>query len=223
MGDWQVSDNSFPAPGLPELKDVQLLEQVEIDWGKYYGSYLRTLSDYEPDWSVSASGVPSGDVGWFFDLPYNLGLDELDNDGDGQIDEDDEANILAGERVVKDVFIRNGLAVVISLIPGNSPCDGGGNSIVHEMPFCSGGRLTEPVFDINNDGLIDERDRIEINGESLPPNGMMYDGILHKPVVVGDPDEEKDRELKIFSSSNGTTQTLWEKQEETGFYYWKEH
>jgi type IV pilus assembly protein PilY1 len=223
LGDWQVSDNSFPAPGLPELKDVQLLEQVEIDWGKYYGSYLRTLSDYEPDWSVSASGVPSGDVGWFFDLPYNLGLDELDNDGDGQIDEDDEANILAGERVVKDVFIRNGLAVVISLIPGNSPCDGGGNSIVHEMPFCSGGRLTEPVFDINNDGLIDERDRIEINGESLPPNGMMYDGILHKPVVVGDPDEEKDRELKIFSSSNGTTQTLWEKQEETGFYYWKEH
>jgi type IV pilus assembly protein PilY1 len=255
LGVWQASDNSFPDPGHPELKNVQLLEQVEIDWRKHNGSFLRTLSDYEPEWSASdhcynnldddgdgvkdnESCVPlSGHVGWFFNLPYNLGLDGMDNDADGQIDEEDEADILAGERVVKDVLIRNGLVVVISLIPSDSPCDGGGNSIVHEMPFCSGGRLDEPAFDIDGDGKITTpEDYIEIEIDDpdnpgqkkkikVPPNGKMYDGILHKPVVVGDPDEENHppRELKIFSSSAGTTEVMWERKETTGFYYWKEH
>jgi type IV pilus assembly protein PilY1 len=274
LGNWKSSDNSFPDPGRAELKKVQLLDQVEIDWRKYYGSYLRTLSDKKPQWSASdlcyndidddgdlikdnESCVPSsGHVGWYFDLPYHLGLDGLDNDSDGEVDEDDESAVLAGERVVKDVLIRYGNAVVISLIPGDSPCDGGGNSIVHEMPFCTGGRLTESVFDINNDGVIDEDDVlldengkpilirdengnpiyltdengdtiVDENGNPIPlpisPNGRMYDGILHKPVVIGDPDEEKKRELKIFSSSAGTTEVMWEKKEKIGFYYWKEH
>jgi type IV pilus assembly protein PilY1 len=255
LGDWTAASNSFPDPGHAELKNVELLEQVEIDWRKYHNAFLRTLSDEKPQWSASdlcsndidddgdgvkdnESCVPfSGNVGWFFDLPYNLGLDEMDNDGDGQIDEDDEQDILAGERIVKDLLIRDGNAVVISLIPGDSPCDGGGNSIVHEMPFCSGGRLDESAFDINEDRRITTpEDYIEIEVDDpdnpgrkktieVPPNGKMYDGILHKPVIVGDPDEvnNRPRELKIFSSSNGTTQVMWERKEDIGFYYWKEH
>jgi hypothetical protein len=33
---------------------------------------------------------------------------------------------------------------------------------------------------------------------------------------------DKKRELKIFSSSAGTTETLFEKAEELGIFYWRE-
>jgi type IV pilus assembly protein PilY1 len=249
LGDWQDSDNSFSAPGRSDFSSAELLEQIVVDWGEYYGSYLRTLSDYEPEWLSDHCNNGQDDdgdglidesdevcgthVGWFFDLPYHLGLDGLDNDGDGDIDEDDEADTLAGERVVKDLMIRHGNAIVLSLIPGDSPCSGGGNTIVHEMPFCSGGRLDMAYLDTNEDGKISSpEDYIEIEIDDpdnpgkkinikVPPNGKMGTGILHKPVVVGDPTAE--RELKIFSSSSGATQTMWEKKEEIGFYYWKEH
>jgi Tfp pilus tip-associated adhesin PilY1 len=171
-----------------------------------------------------------GHVGWVFKLPFNLGQDEIDNDGDGVVDDADEKATLAGERIIKDVMIRNGKVVFISMIPGDSPCSGGGSSIVHEVSLFNGGQVPAPVFDINNDNLINESDRIDLNGDGKidakddpPPEGKMYDGILHTPVVVGDPDSQVSREMKIFSTSAGTTEVMWEKKEETGFYYWKEH
>ncbi len=239
-----------------DLSQVTLLEQVEIDWWETDFGSLRTLSNYEPIWDATAecndkldndsdgivdneACVPlsGSNVGWFFDLPYNLGQDGIDNDSDGQIDEDDEDATLAGERVIKDIIIRDGKVIVISFIPGESPCDGGGNSIVHEMSLCNGGRLLKPVFDINDDGIINDDDLIviEIDDPDNPgqritiqvaPTGKMYDGILHTPVIVSDPDETGDstpRELKIFSSSAGTTEVMWERKEELGFYYWREH
>ncbi len=42
-------------------------------------------------------------------------------------------------------------------------------------------------------------------------------------MIVGDPDAPRNREIKIFSSSAGTTEVLWETKEETGIYYWLEH
>ena len=57
----------------------------------------------------------------------------------------------------------------------------------------------------------------------VPPTGKMFEGMLHTPVIVGDPDKKLNREEKIFSSSAGTTEVLWEKKEKTGFYYWRDH
>ncbi len=192
-------------------------------------SYSSDGNDNDNDGQIDETGENIGHVGWFFDLPYmtDASSDGIDNDSDSSIDEAGEEK-LGGERVIKDVLIRDGKAIVISFIPESSPCTGGGYSIIHEMDACDGSRLSSSVFDINHDGVIDDGDLIEIvdeNGHhiSVSPTGKMFDGILHTPVIVGDPDKTRNREMKIFSSSAGTTEVVWEKKEQTGFFYWREH
>jgi type IV pilus assembly protein PilY1 len=247
LGTWNRAEKS-----LSNMAGVELLEQEEIDWRSYAGSgvdsYLRTLSDNTPHWYTACDNELDDDGDGRIDeedklctpvSPASYANDGIDNDYDGDIDENDEYighagwyfdlpyttdGTLAGERVIKDVIIRDGKAIVLSFIPNESPCSGGGNSIVHEMTACTGGRLSSPVFDINGDHSITEDDYIEIDGiGSVPPTGRMYPGLIHVPVVATDPDRSRNRELKIFSSSSGTTEIMWEKREQTGLYYWREY
>lgn len=98
--------------------------------------------------------------------------------------------------------------------------------MVHELDACDGSRLSSPQFDINEDGIIDISDMIEIDDPDnpgqmilVPPTGKGYDGLLHPPIIVTMPN--KTVEMKIFSSSAGTTERLFENAE-GGFYYWRE-
>ncbi len=77
-------------------------------------------------------------VGWYFDLPEN------------------------GERAVKDVRIASGKLIFTTNTPSSSPCVGGGTSQIWAVEACSGGRSTHAYFDLNGDGVIDERDYINI-------------------------------------------------------------
>ena len=150
-----------------------LLEQTQVDFQFLYNNYLRTLSDNEASW-VGLDGVgnvTSGThVGWYFDLP-------MDRDADA---------ILDGERVIKDVMIRDRHLIVITFTPSRSPCHGGGTYMAYEMDACDGSRLPTAQFDINMDGVIDSNDMIEIDdpdnpGQKIlvPPTGKGYDGLLN--------------------------------------------
>ncbi|MBU1419949.1 MAG: hypothetical protein KKI15_15810 [Proteobacteria bacterium] len=187
-------------------------------------AYASDNLDNNLDGSIDETGEDIGHAGWYFNLPFGLhrGSDGVDNDKDGTIDEADEA-ALAGERVIKNVIIRDGKAIIISFIPDDSPCSGGGNSILHEIDAVDGSRLSSPSFDINGDGIIDDNDMLDLDGDGVgdvAPSGRMFSGMLHTPVIVGDPDNP--RELKIFSSSAGTTEIVWETKEKDGVYYWRE-
>ena len=213
---------------------VTLLEQVQVDWRTVPGHDLRTLSScgddtnepekYCANWETvpdrnSADPFPdplgSSDpnkpahAGWYFDLPgFGLGTE-----------------LIEGERVIKDLMIREGKAIVISSVPSTSPCSGGGNSMVHEINACTGERLHSAAFDINDDGVIDEDDYINIPGiGDVPPTGLSYPGVLHPPVVLRMPPTlgVPPRELKVFSTSAGNTVTLMETAEKRGIIYWRE-
>jgi Tfp pilus tip-associated adhesin PilY1 len=210
--------------------EVTLLEQTEIDWRSVSGHELRTLSNNTANWATSDDADseqkpnPSASVS---------GSDGLDNDGDGSIDEADEQIAhagwyfdlpLAGERVIKDLIIRDRKAIVISSLPSDSPCSGGGTSIVHEMDACTGGRLAEAQFDINGDNVIDQNDLINIGTEADPvwvaPTGKSFTGMLHRPIMLRLQDGE--REMKVFSTSAGTTDKVFEKTETMGVSSWRE-
>jgi type IV pilus assembly protein PilY1 len=193
---------------------VTLLEQTEIYYGRHHGHPIRIMSDNEADWITDED--PDGDqylpnpseldpnhAGWFFDLP------------------------ITKERVVRDVIIRDGRAIVISSIPessGENPCAGGGYSIVHEISACSGARLNEPAFDANDDNEIDDEDNIVIEdpdtGEliEIPPSGIGYDSMLYEPIILNNPPVE----IKYFSSSSGNIVMLYEQPERTGYGAWRE-
>ena len=118
------------------------------------------------DCDVDGTGNPDPleNAGWYFDLP------------------------ISSERVVSDVLLREGKAIVISYTPEQTPCGSGGSSIVMEMDATSGGRLDHPQFDINEDGVIDDNDRINIGTDDDPvwvaPTGLHASGRLHPPAIV---------------------------------------
>ena len=101
---------------------------------------------------------------------------------------------------------------------------GGGDTIVHEIDACTGGRLDKPQFDINNDNVIDDQDRINIGTDADPIwvglSGRSYTGILHPPVILRMPAGKT--EMKIFSSSAGVTEKLVEVEEKRGILFWRD-
>ena len=137
---------------------VSLLQQEQVYYAEEdlgdYTRYLRVISNYEPVWETDLDANdpnnklpdPSYHAGWYFDLP------------------------LSKERVVRDGAVRDEKYIVITSIPKDSPCAAGGDSIVHEMSACSGGRLDEAAFDITDDQIVNESDLIEIDNPDYDPS-----------------------------------------------------
>ena len=175
---------------------------------------LLIFSNYDPDWDVTVQDKPKVNVGWFVDLS-------------GFVD----ANGRSKERIVRDVIIRDNKLIVTSTIPENDPCEPGGSSVVYEIDKCTGGRLATAQFDINNDGVVDENDLLQIAnpnwgqpGEDqwlyIPPTGIEFDTMMFPPTFLRMPDDKL--ETKYFSTSLGTIVTLREKGEQRGMYYWRQ-
>lgn len=206
LGEWNESSGT-----LSRMDGATLLEQTQIDFQSSDETYLRTLSDNSVTWvELNTSGdVTSGThIGWYFDLPMDLNSDA----------------VLDGERVIRDVLIRDGNLIAITFTPGDTPCTAGGLSMVMEMNACIGSRLDDAQLDINNDSVINKDDFITITDPDDPtdtitvaPTGIGYSGLLSLPAIVTMPDSKT--EMKIFSSSEGTTEQLFETAE-GGFYYW---
>jgi Tfp pilus tip-associated adhesin PilY1 len=219
FGIWDFGDDKdnseylgrFNRGGSPQLSNmlstVTLLEQTEIDNRTVHGNYLRTLSKNDADgWPTikdsdnNQNPDPKLYAGWFFDLP------------------------IKGERIIKDAMIRYRNVVYISFTPDSSPCPDGGDSIIHEADVCTGAMLDTTQIDVNNDKLINDDDLIDIgltdeNGNPVlvAPTGIKRPGLLHYSPVLR---LNKNREIKFFSSSTGTTVTLFEKAEKRGLSYW---
>ncbi len=227
-GIWDYGDDdddseylgTFNRGSTPQLSNqansVSLLEQTQIFFGQDPGGSttydLRVLSDNEPSWvtvedingtgdDADPSNTVNNHVGWFFDLP------------------------ISKERVVRNVIVRDAKLIVVSSIPKSSPCAAGGDSILHEMDACSGSRLTEAQFDINDDGVIDENDMITIDdpdnpGETITvaPTGIKYPAMIYEPIILTDDDIE----MKYFSTAAGNIIMLKEESEKRGMFYWRE-
>jgi type IV pilus assembly protein PilY1 len=216
---------------------VTLLQQTEV-FGQFVDvdgnglddddPFIRVISNNPADWTTtsldaasdcSPAGLEEDDcdpngvgteadpvlnVGWYFDLPQ------------------------ARERIISDLQIRIGNAVYISFTPDDSPCGSGGTSIVHETNACTGGALDEPQFDINKDGVIDEHDRINIAAPGDPPvylvpSGLGFKGRLQPPAILRlIPGEGGKMEVKYFSSSAGSIETMTEVSAKIGMIYWQE-
>ena len=165
---------------------VSLLQQIVVDESTVNGMVLRTLGAGQPDWqsttldggscgdnlgtedcdpnytpSVDAAPDPVRHAGWFFNLPES------------------------GERVVTDVLLRAGRLTGISYVTEGSTCGLAGHSWVMVMDPCTGGRLTEAYFDINDDGRIDYQDMVDIGEKNnAPPSGIKLDGKLAAPTYL---------------------------------------
>ncbi|MEE4113372.1 MAG: PilC/PilY family type IV pilus protein [Desulfobacteraceae bacterium] len=193
---------------------AQQSKQLDVNLG---GQLLRVLTDNPVNylWEADETGdqrenpstIEANHVGWYFDLPDTK------------------------ERVVRDVLIRSGKAIVISSIPNTNPCAAGGSSWLYEINANTGGRLDAPQFDINNDNVIDENDMIKIENENwqvgddpanqyiyLAPTGIWYPTMVFTPTIIGMGKEE----IKLMSTAAGSIIDLMETGEERGMVYWRQ-
>ncbi len=148
-------------------RDLTLLQQtIEYNLSDYVVITDNEIKYYNP------SEGKGEHVGWYYDLPNGR------------------------ERVVRDVMIRQGIAIVVSTIPSSSPCSSGGSSILYQIDACSGGRPDKPQFDLNNDGEYDEKDMYDVNGDdetggentgddNVPITGKIFDQLLFEPTELG--------------------------------------
>jgi type IV pilus assembly protein PilY1 len=200
--------------------DLQSIYGIWDDGGAYLGTFnkadgtlsnqpkgITLLEQTEVDFrTVSGHGLRtfsdnpvdwnSTHIGWYFDLP------------------------LAGERVVQSPLIREGKAIVVSFTPDMSPCSSGGNSIIHEIDAATGSRLNYEQLDMNGDRIVDAQDLINMDGNLVAPSGRSYSGVLQSPVILRMPDQKT--EVKVFSSSEGEIERLFEKSEKRGVFFWAE-
>ncbi len=216
----------FKRPGLFYQPDtVSLVEQTSTDYdGIVYdldnnpvSVTIRTLSTNKPVWktifdtdSPGPNGEPNLDdlsdqvannAGWYWDLPKT------------------------GERVIRDVLLRDGRLIVICFTPNPDPCSGGGSSFLMEPNASTGGNVGGTLFDLSNDRLINEKDLVIVgydqagNPIKVAPAGIQMPGNLEPPAILKLNDQI---EIKYLSSSTGEVHIVREKAVRLGVTYWQE-
>lgn len=162
-----------------------LQEQTLIATTTVSGTDYRVTSDTAIDYDTQQ--------GWYFDLPET------------------------GERIAYNPLARDQYFVFVTLIPDTSdPCAAGGSSWLMEFDYLNGARPTTAViFDVNDDGKIDDSDTVTVtdaNGNplSVPPTGAkLTNGIGTTPAVL---DKDETTEVKVVSGSTAELQTVLEKK-----------
>jgi type IV pilus assembly protein PilY1 len=193
---------------------VKLLKQTAFDFDVNSNAgnmTVRILTDNEPIWKTRDDPDGGGqfpdpaasevnDIGWYLDL-----------------------DIYPGERVVSDVILRGGILIAIGFIPSQADCSSGGDSIFMELNAFTGGSIASIQFDLNEDGIVDQDDRVdvEIDGElvKLPASGKKLAGLVQSPAII---QLNEEAERKYLSSSAGGIVEIVEKSPQAGIAYWME-
>ena len=211
LGTFRVPNEAAQLSNQPET--VKLLQQVasEVTVGSGADEIIvRILTDEEPQWITTEDSddkqmpnpfeLASNDAGWYLDL-----------------------DVYAGERVISDVILRDGILIVIGFIPEESRCGSGGDSVFMELNAFTGGQLAGVNFDIHDDGGVGQDDYVQIekDGETIyvPPSGLKLAGNLQPPAII---QLNETTEKKYLSSSGGGIVEISERTAKTGIAYWME-
>ncbi|WP_019584561.1 hypothetical protein [Thioalkalivibrio sp. ALE16] len=96
----------------------------------------------------------------------------------------------------------DGRVEFVTLIPFDDPCAGGGTSALFSLNAATGGRPSNPVFDLNRDGDFDSGDTITINGEEVAPSSIDPGlGIIGRPTLIRNPADG--RLYRVISGTEG--------------------
>ncbi len=128
---------------------------------------LRQISDNDVDYSDSTT------EGWHLDLAF---------EGNAE-----------GEQVVSSPVLRFGRLSLTTFTPSADPCEFGGRSWFMQVDAQSGSRLEESAIDVNNDGVIDEDDLVDLDGDGNPDpvSGRQLGGVIAQPVVINDSGQDR--------------------------------
>ncbi len=214
---------TFTRPGLSnQPPNVTLMEQTSEPYtfisngeaDSLVESDLRVLSGGQPAWQTQPDADGSGErkfpdlsavgtthAGWYYDLP------------------------LDGERVTSDVLLRDGRLTVIGFTPDADRCSDQSSSFLMELDAYTGGKPATAVLDLNDDGVLDGQDEVNIDhegagaGAGIPPAGIKISGSLQPPAVLRMNDQIA---AGYLNTSTGIIRMQKIRAERLGVLYWKE-
>lgn len=126
----------------------------------------------------------TGDKGWYIDAVVGTNFE--------------------GEKMTGQPLLYGGRIIWVSRIPQNADrCFSGGKGVLMEADALTGGQISVPVLDTNNDGKIDSSDT-KVAGREFP------EGMITDPQIVSDPASGKD--YKVFSTTGGNVMSIGESQ-----------
>ena len=148
--------------------------------------------NYIPD-----AGLVEGTYGWFIDLDMQRPSNTIS--GNPNPDLSGEAPPLPqypGERAVRRIVPRGGAALITTVIPRDAnTCFRSPPGSTFPIDLVTGGNPTSPVIDVNNDGVLDGNDMVDVGGEMYAA-GILFDtddldGTLVDPsVLIGSGDSD---------------------------------
>ncbi|MEO8308869.1 MAG: PilC/PilY family type IV pilus protein [Pseudomonadota bacterium] len=118
----------------------------------------------------------------------------------------------SGERVVVDPILRSGRFIVPTTVPSSSPCAVGGYSWLMEVDYLGGGRLGKAVFDVNQDGVVNDADIVAFS-TAQQASGVRLDAISSSPSVVRGFGTDGSLENKYLNQSTGAIARVLESGE----------
>ncbi|MCP3674723.1 MAG: hypothetical protein GY829_09700, partial [Gammaproteobacteria bacterium] len=206
-GVWDNDDDYLTtALDAGDLLEQKIIEEINEDFTVEYDSNGDGFIDGNDtprtdtyDLRVTSNnsiGWPSH-KGWYMDL-INQGASNTNN---------------YGERQISNSVLRNGRIIFTTLIPSVNPCESGGTGWLMELDADSGARLEFSPFDLNDDGIFDSVDWVEvtIGGVDIlvPTSGKKSKvGIIAAPGIVTS--SSGDQEYKYNSGSSGDIEVTTE-------------
>lgn len=144
-----IWDNDPDDPGYV-LTDLQQQTITQGDGVNGLDVGVRLLSNETVDYTDEENP----EYGWYFNLPDS------------------------GERVVVNGIARGDYIYFNTTVPTDDPCGAGGYGWQMVVDAAIGGRppADSPVFDYNNDGVVDLDDIIDYLDDSWAPSGVQFDG-----------------------------------------------
>ena len=81
---------------------------------------------------------------------------------------------IEGERIIRKIVFRDNIAFFVSMIPADDPCAAGGTGWLMALNAATGAAPRFPVFDLNDDSVIDSEDVLTIGNplEEGNPEGI---------------------------------------------------
>ena len=198
-GVWDRLETNTTTFDRDSLYEQQILG---VDTTTFANAEARVTTEGEFDWYQGNNTPPTGAteyLGWFMDL------------------------VEPGEKMVKEMFVRNGRLVFVTDTPSPDPCQNGGSSWLMEVSAAYGSRLSETPFDFDGDGQFGVGDEVPGNfdGDNQPviASGIRTrtpGGRFSAPTILNDPTNGGRREKKILSNSDGTITMVDENTVEKG-------
>jgi Tfp pilus tip-associated adhesin PilY1 len=169
LKDW-ADDMYHPAVPKYDLDDLVTLEarlatgEVTIE-GETVAFKYRTINNDNP-----------------YNDPFKI---ELYNNQSGW----NGPSLIASERILVKPLVAGGIIYFVTFIPSENVCAGNGESWLFAVDYNTGLTPAEPVFDINADGKVDAKDKVDIDeqGDGIVPAGILIGlGQGSHPVMLDD-------------------------------------